>query len=61
MCGVCAPQIRAGPRAVVGLITTGLMDPLPVQVTTEINVKFTNTAALLSASVVRNEFGSDNT
>ena len=53
MCCIGAPQVWAGPGAVVGIITTRLMDPLPVQVTPEINVELTYTAVLLRVSVKR--------
>ena len=48
-----APQVRAGPGAVVGIVTTGLMNPLPVQVTPEVDVEPANTAAFLCVSVTR--------
>lgn len=53
VCCVWAPQVRAGPGTVVSIVTTGLMDPLPVQVTSEVDVEPANTAALLCVSVTR--------
>lgn len=53
VCCIWAPQVRAGPRAVVCIVTTGLMDPLPVQVTAEVDVELANTAAILRVSVMR--------
>lgn len=50
MCCVGAPQVRAGPGAVVGIVAAGLMDPLPVQITAEIYVEPANAAALLCVS-----------
>lgn len=47
MRGVRAPQVRTRSRAVVGVVATGLVDPLPVQVPAEVDVQFAHAAALL--------------
>lgn len=55
VCRVWAPQVGTGPRAVVGIVTARFVDPLPVQVTSEINVEPANTAALLRVPVTKNK------
>lgn len=42
----CVPYIGAGADAVVSKVASGFMDPLPAQVLTEVNVKFSHTATL---------------
>lgn len=47
---VRAPQVRTRPRAVVSVVTAGLVDPFPVQVAAEVDVEPANAAALLCVS-----------
>ena len=49
--GVRAPQVGAGTGAVVGVVSLGLMDPLPVQVLAEVDVEPAHTAVLLHVAV----------
>lgn len=51
MRGVRAPQVGTRPRAVVGVVAAGLVDPLPVQVPPEVDVEFADAAALLRVPV----------
>lgn len=50
---VRAPQVGTGPRAVVSIVTTRLVDPFPVQVTAEVDVEPANAAALLGISLTK--------
>ena len=49
--GVGAPQVGAGPRAVVGVVPLGLVDPPPVQVLAEVDVEPAHAAVLLHVAV----------
>lgn len=51
--GVRAPQVRTRPRAVVSIVAAGLVDPLPVQIAPEVDVKAANAAALLGVSAAQ--------
>lgn len=47
---VGTPEVRTVARAEVGFVTFGLMDPLPVEVTSEVNVERAQAAALVRAT-----------
>lgn len=44
---VCTPEVRAVASTEVGLITFRLVDPLPVEVTPEVDVERAQAAALV--------------
>ena len=44
---VCTPEVRAVASTEVGFVTFGLVDPLPVEVTSEVDVERAQAAALI--------------
>lgn len=50
---VGAPEVRTVPGTEVGFVTFGLMDPFPVEVSPEVDVKRAQAAALVRAAGIQ--------